>query len=235
MIPVFGLERICDAIYYPCMKITVLTLFPEYFTSPFSTSIIKRAQAFGHVDIHIVNIRDFAEDAHRTTDDRPFGGGAGMVMLVAPIAKALAAVQPAWPSPNSKRILLSAKGETYTQKKARDLAVVEDLVLLCGHYEGVDERVAEYLVDEEISIGEYVLTGGEAAAAVIVDSVTRLLPGVLGNPESLAHESHDQPGFRASPQYSQPRSFNGWDVPDVLLSGNHKAIEAWKTEKRVKG
>jgi tRNA (guanine37-N1)-methyltransferase len=214
------------------MKIILLTLFPEYFVTPFATSMLKRAQAAGVVTFEVVNIREFASDKHRVTDDRPFGGGAGMVMLVEPIDRALQAVQPLWPHPAHKRVLMSAKGSPFVQATARAFSQLEELVIICGHYEGVDERVAEHLIDVEIRWGDAVLTGGEPAAAAIVDSVTRLLPGVLGNSLSLEKESHDEPGFLAAPQYSRPREYNGWSVPPVLLEGNHKEIQLWKAEQQ---
>jgi tRNA (guanine37-N1)-methyltransferase len=214
------------------MKIILLTLFPEYFASPLATSILQRAQARGAVTFEVVNIREYTTDKHRITDDRPFGGGAGMVMLVEPIDRALQAVQPNWPQAGVQRVLMSAKGTPYTQAKAREFAELSELVIICGHYEGVDERVAEHLIDEEICLGEFVMTGGEPAAAAVLDSVTRLLPGVLGNAQSLEKESHDEPGFLAAPQYTRPREYRGWEVPEILLGGNHKEIERWKATKQ---
>lgn len=214
------------------MTITILTLFPDFFTGPLSESILKRAQAKGLVKIKVVNIRDYATDPHQTTDDRPFGGGPGMVMKVEPIAKALAAVNKNLKIDNSKVILTSAKGKLFTQQKAQDYSRLDDLIIICGHYEGVDERVAEHLVDEEVRIGDYVLTGGETAAAVMTDAVTRLIPGVLGNDESNKDESHTRPGELSYPQYTRPEVYKGWPVPPVLLTGDHAAIKQWREEQK---
>jgi tRNA (guanine37-N1)-methyltransferase len=212
------------------MKITILTLFPEYFTSALQASILKRAQLQGQVEFTIVNIRDFAHDKHKVTDDRPFGGGPGMVMKVEPIALALESLPQ---SSNSRTILTSAKGQVFTQQIATSYAALDSLVIICGHYEGVDERVAEHLVDEEVRIGDYVLTGGEPAALVIADAVTRLLPGVLGNEASPKGESHSEPSVLGYPQYTRPEEFRGWKVPEVLLGGHHKEIEAWRETHRA--
>ncbi len=213
------------------MTIHILTIFPDFFTSPLGESILKRAQETQTVKFNIVNIRDFATDKHQTTDDRPYGGGPGMVMKVEPIARALESLQlPA--NILVKKILTSAKGQVFTQKKAQEYAQLSDLVILCGHYEGVDERVAENLIDEEVRIGDYVLTGGESAAVVIADAVTRLLPEVLGNDESNQNESHTEEGVLGFPQYTRPENFQGWPVPDVLLQGNHKLIEAWREKQK---
>lgn len=216
------------------MTVTILTLFPDFFTGPLSESILKRAQAKGLVKIKVVNIRDYTTDKHQTTDDRPFGGGPGMVMKVEPIAAALSAVKrrAEFVSHNSKIVLTSAKGALFTQKVAQSYSQLDELVIICGHYEGVDERVAEHLVDEEVRIGDYVLTGGEAAAAVITDALTRLIPGVLGNDESNKDESHTQPGVMSYPQYTRPEEFNGWEVPPVLLTGDHEAIKQWREEQK---
>jgi tRNA (guanine37-N1)-methyltransferase len=212
------------------MLVTILTLFPDFFTGPLHESILKRAQAKSLVEIKVVNIRDYADDKHQTTDDRPFGGGPGMVMKVEPIAKALATVRNSTGS--SKTILTSAKGKLFTQQIAQDYSKLDNLVIICGHYEGVDERVAEHLIDEEVRIGDYVLTGGEAAAAVITDAVTRLIPGVLGNDESNLDESHVQPGVLGFPQYTRPEIFQDWAVPPVLLTGDHEAIKKWREEQK---
>jgi len=218
--------------YNTLMQVTILTLFPEYFISLLETSIIGRAQKSGSVNFRIVNIRDFAADKQHTTDDRPFGGGPGMVMKVEPIDLALKTIDTE--GIKSKTILTSAKGELFDQKKAQEYAALDNLTIICGHYEGVDERVAEHLVDEEIRVGDFVLTGGEAAAGVILDAVVRLLPDVLGNPESLSGESHSQPGLFGFPQFTRPEDYNGWKVPEVLLSGNHKQIEEWREKNRQK-
>lgn len=210
------------------MTIHLLTIFPEFFSSPLGESILKRAQASGAVEFNVVNIREFATDKHKTTDDRPYGGGPGMVMKVEPIARALGSLQK---KGKSHTVLTSAKGNLFTQQKAREYAELDDLIIICGHYEGVDERVAEHLVDEELRIGDYVLTGGEPAAVVIADAVTRLLPGVLGNEESNQDESHSVPGQMGHPTYTRPEEFNGWKVPEVLLKGHHKDIEDWRKDQ----
>lgn len=218
------------------MQITILTIFPEFFTTPLQQSIIKRAQEKGSVQIKVVNIRDFTDDERQTTDDRPYGGGAGMVMKVEPIAKALESMK--LPSQDAQRkvrtILTSAKGKNFEQASAKKYAELEELVIICGHYEGVDERVAENLVDEEVRIGDYVLSGGETAALVMVDAITRLLPGVLGNENSNKGESHETEGVGGYPQYTRPEKFQGWKVPEILLQGNHAEIEKWRKEKRPK-
>jgi tRNA (guanine37-N1)-methyltransferase len=211
------------------MTIHILTLFPDMFTGPLSQSILKRAVASEKITFNIVNIRDFTEDKHHTTDLAPYGGGPGMVMMVEPIDKALQSIgKSKGQSSSSKIILLSAKGELYTQAKAKELSTVNELTLICGHYEGVDERVRENLVDEEIRIGDYVLTGGELPAMVIADSVARLLPGVLGDDTSITDESHSNPGYLEYPQYTRPSEYKGWTVPDVLLQGNHAEIAKWR-------
>lgn len=213
------------------MKITILTIFPEFFSTPLQTSILKRAQNQAQVEFNVLNIRDFATDKHQMTDDRPFGGGPGMVMKIEPIAKALESIKR---SANSKVVLTSAKGRLFTQPVAQEYSQLDDLIIICGHYEGVDERVAEHLIDEEIRIGDYVLTGGEAAALVVSDAVTRLVPGVLGNEGSNKNESHSEPGVMGFPQYTRPEVFNGWSVPEILLGGNHAEIEKWRASQRRK-
>ncbi len=210
------------------MTINILTLFPEYFDSVLQTSMLKRAQDKGLVSFKVINIRDYAQDKHRVTDDRPFGGGPGMVMKVEPIALALESLSVA----DKGRVLLtSAKGRQFSQPVAQQLATLTSVTIICGHYEGVDERVAENLVDEEVRIGDYVLTGGEPAAAVMVDAITRLLPGVLGNEESNQDESHSSPGKLGHPQYTRPEEFRSWKVPEILLGGHHKLIEEWRAQK----
>ena len=221
------------------MKLTILTLFPTFFDSPFQASILKRAQESQAVEFRVVDIRDSATDKHRVTDDRPDGGGAGMVVNVEPIYKALKDVLGEEPEGHrlrniqthawkSRVILTSAKGKLFTQSSAQQYSKLEHLVIICGHYEGVDERVAEHLIDEEVRIGDYVLTGGEPAALVMADAVTRLLPDVLGNEESTVGESHSVPGFLAHPQYTRPEEFLGWKVPEVLLTGHHGQITEWR-------
>lgn len=218
------------------LTIKILTLFPEYFQTPLEQSIIARALAQGLAEVVVVDIRQFATDKHRKTDDRPFGGGPGMVMMVEPIDKALEFAKNSSPPPTrtTRVILTSAKGDLYTQEKALSYAELDELIIVCGHYEGVDERVAEHLVDEEVRIGDYVLTGGESAALVIADSVIRLLPGVLGNALSLDDESHSAKGELSYPQYTRPREYRGWVVPEELLEGNHAEIDKWRSKQKKK-
>ncbi len=216
------------------MTIHILTIFPEFFVSALNESILKRAQKDGTVTFNVINIRDFSTDKHKTTDDRPYGGGPGMVMKVEPIARALESIGAKRNTPGKRILLTSAKGSLFTQQTAVEYSALQELVIICGHYEGVDERVAEHLIDEEIRIGDYVLTGGEPAAVVIADAVTRLLPGVLGNEESNKNESHSEPGILGHPQYTRPEEFNGWKVPEVLLQGHHKEIEEWRENQKKK-
>ena len=207
------------------MKITVLTLFPEMFT-PLQGSIIGRAQNKGKLDIEIVNIRDYAENKHFKCDDYPFGGGAGMVMMPQPIGSAISAVDP---DHGARRIYLSPKGKTFKQDKVFELLNYEHIVLLCGHYEGVDQRVIDLYIDEEISIGDYVLTGGELPAMVVCDCLARYVDGVIST-QSLVDETFGENGLEY-PQYTRPAVFEGIAVPEVLLSGNHAEIDAWRREK----
>jgi len=211
------------------MKIDILTLFPQMFTGPLSESILKRAQEKGAVEIKVHNLRDWAEDKHHTTDLPPYGGGAGMVMKVDVIDKAITALKKE--NKKTKVILLDTKGEIYKQEKAKRLSKEEHLILIAGHYEGVDQRVHDHLVDEVICTGEYVLTGGEIPAITVVDSVVRLLPEVLGNPDSLTEESFNDKDQIEYPQYTRPEEYKGWKVPKVLLSGNHKEISEWRKKK----
>lgn len=224
------------------MKIDILTIFPEMFEGPFGESMVKRAVEKQLVEINIHDLRGWTGDKHRSVDDRPYGGGAGMVMKVDVIDKAVSDLKQGVRSRNSeaksnlkitkiKAVLLSAKGKLYTQAMARRYAKLDQLILIAGHYEGVDERVAEHLVDEELRIGDYVLTGGELPAMVVVDSVVRLMPGVLGNENSNKDESHSKPGLMEYPQYTRPEEYKGWRVPEVLLSGDHARIEGWREEK----
>lgn len=206
------------------MKIDVLTLFPEMFEGVFNTSIIKRAQAKGLLKVNVRDLRSWGEGERRNVDDRPYGGGVGMILRVDIIDAALKDLR----KKNSKVILLDATGAKFTEPKARELSKVEHIILIAGHYEGVDHRVHEYLVDETISIGDYVLTGGEIPSMVLVDSIIRLLPGVLGKDESSADESHKEPGYLEYPQYTRPEEYKGWKVPKVLLSGNHAEINKWR-------
>lgn len=210
------------------MTIDILTIFPKMFEGPLTESIIKRAQVSQVVTINIHDLRQWTSDPHHSTDDRPYGGGPGMVMLVEPLAKAIDDLK----KPNSKVILTAASGTTYTQTKARELSRSDHLIIIAGHYEGVDQRVEDYLADESISIGDYVLTGGELPVMVIVDSIVRLLPGVLGDADSNIDESHSQVGYKEYPHYTRPEEYRGWKVPEVLLSGNHAAIAKWRQENK---
>lgn len=207
------------------MKFDIITIFPQIFGSYFAESILGRAQKAGLIEIKIHDLRDYAEGKHKKVDDTPYGGGAGMVMKIEPIFKALVDIKK---EGKERVILFSAKGKRYTQKDAERLSKYDSLILLCGRYEGVDERVAKNLADEEISIGDFVLTGGEIPAMAVVDSVARLLPQVLGNVESAIYESHSISGQLEHPQYTKPEEFHGWKVPKVLLSGNHHEIEEWR-------
>jgi tRNA (guanine37-N1)-methyltransferase len=214
------------------MTINFLTIFPDYFASVLSSSILKRAKEKELVNYQVINLRDFAQDKHQTTDDRPFGGGPGMVMKIEPIDLALKHLKQRRGGDNKKIILTSAKGTLFNQQKATSWSELDKLTIICGHYEGVDERVAQYLVDEEVRIGNYVLTGGEPAAAVMSDAVVRLLPGVLGNKESNVDESHATPGLAGQRQYTRPVKYENWEVPEVLLSGDPKKIETYKKQFR---
>lgn len=207
------------------MRFDIITIFPDIFSSYFNESIVGRAVKNGLVKINPVNLRDYTKDNHKTVDDSPYGGGAGMVMMIEPIYKTVKDIK----KKGGKVILLSAKGKKFDQKKAREFAKLKQLVLICGRYEGVDERVAEHIADEEISIGDYVLTGGELPAMIITDAVVRLLPGVIAQ-ESLKEESFSEEGRVEYPQYTRPEKFKNWQVPEVLLSGNHKEIEKWRKE-----
>ena len=211
------------------MKITILTIFPEMFT-PLHESILGRAQKAGLLDIREVDIRAYAKNKHHNTDDAPYGGGAGMVMLAQPIVDAMRDVQGEGFS--GRRIYLSPRGQTLTQKKVEELATQEELILLCGHYEGVDQRALDLCIDEEISIGDYVLTGGELGAMVLVDAVARLIPDVLGCEESAQTESFSS-GLLEYPQYTRPREFEGLTVPEPLLNGNHAHIEDWQLSEAL--
>ena len=208
------------------MRIDVLTLFPAMFAGPLDESIIKRARARGRLDLSIHNLRDYAHDRHQTLDDRPFGGGPGMLLKPEPIFEAVEALarQP------TRVILASPAGRTFNQAIARDLAAQEHLLLIAGHYEGFDERVRDQLADDELSIGDYVLTNGGLPVMVIIDAVARLLPGVLGDQESACEESFSH-GLLEYPQYTRPAEFRGLKVPEVLLSGNHAEIARWRAEQ----
>ena len=216
------------------MRFDIITIFPKIFDSYFSESIIKRAQEKGVIKIKLHNLRDFTTDKHKTVDDTPYGGGAGMMLKVEPIYKCVNAIiknqLKAGPTRAEKTriILFSAKGKKYTQKDAKRLSKYDQLIFICGRYEGVDERVTKYISDEEISIGDFVLTGGEVPAIIVVDSITRLLPNVLGNDQSILYESHSEDGYLEHAQYTKPEEFNKWKVPKILLSGNHAEIEKWR-------
>lgn len=212
----------------PLLRFDVLTLFPEMFGGPLGHSILARAIERGLLEVGLTNIRDFATDRHRTVDDYPYGGGPGMVMKPGPIFDAVESVA----RPGSTVILLSPRGRVFDQRIAAELAQREHLVLICGHYEGVDERVRENLATDELSIGDYVLTGGELAAMVVIDAVARLLPGVLGGVTSACDESHSQ-GLLEYPQYTRPPEFRGRVVPNVLLSGNHALIARWRRQQAL--
>jgi len=221
------------------MKITILTLFPEMFVGPLSTSIVKRAIAKKKATIDYINLRDFARDRYKSVDDHPYGGGAGMILRVDVVDRALKAIRRQsrlnrgqTSDVKQKIVLLDPQGTPYTQTKARSLSKLEHLVLICGHYEGVYERVRT-LVDEEISIGDYVLTGGELPAMVVVDSVIRLIPGVLPKADATIHESFEN-GTLEYPQYTRPKTYNSKGVPTVLRSGNHAKIASWRKEQSLK-
>ncbi|HYR23186.1 MAG TPA: tRNA (guanosine(37)-N1)-methyltransferase TrmD [Chthoniobacterales bacterium] len=211
------------------MKIDILTLFPEICRAPLSESMMKRAQENKIVDLRIHNLRDWTTDKHRIADDAPFGGGQGMVMKPEPIFAAVEELR----SPKSKIILMSPAGRQFDQTMAADLSKESHLIIVCGHYEGVDHRVIEHLADLEISIGDYVLTNGAIAAVVLVDAVVRLLPGALGDEQSAADDSFSI-GSLEAPQYTRPAEFRGWKVPEVLLSGNHAEIVKWRKEQAKK-
>lgn len=215
------------------MKIDILTLFPEVCRAPLNESMMKRAQESGALDLRIHNLRDWTTDKHHVVDDAPFGGGQGMVMKAEPIFKAVEALQSKIENRESKIILMSPTGRRFDQQMAMELSGESHLVVICGHYEGVDHRVIEHLVDREISIGDYVLTNGAIAAVVVVDAIVRLLPGVLGDEQSAADDSFSA-GLLEGPQYTRPAEFRGWKVPEVLLSGNHAAIAAWRKEQGMK-
>jgi tRNA (guanine37-N1)-methyltransferase len=211
------------------MRVDIITIFPEMITPVVNASILKRAQENQRLDIRVHDLRDYTEDKHRKVDDRPFGGGPGMVMMPQPFFDAVKKIKG---RRKVKVIMTCATGKQLSPKMAKNLAKNKNLIIICGHYEGIDERVRESLVDESISIGDYVLTGGELAALVILDCTARFIPGVLGKEESLQCESFEG-GLLEYPQYTRPANFRGISVPDVLLSGNHKTIEAWRKAKAV--
>lgn len=213
------------------MRIDILTLFPEMFSSVLESSIFGRAIKAGIFDIHLHNIRDYTTDKHRHTDDYPFGGGAGMVMTPQPLFDCFDAVL-AGREQKPRCVYMSPQGKTLTHEKAAELSELEELVILCGRYEGIDQRVLDVYVDEEISIGDYVLTGGELPAMVLMDCLSRFIPGVLGKSESFQDESFAN-GLLEYPHYTRPAEFRGLRVPEVLLSGNHAEIEKWRMEKSI--
>jgi len=209
------------------MRIDILCLFPEMFISPFSQSIIKRAKERELVDIVTHNIRDYTQDKHHTVDDYPYGGGAGMVLKPEPVFEAVEAIVRQFSVNEMPIILLTPQGRLFTQSVAKELALHPRFMLICGHYEGWDERVRENLATDEISIGDYVLSGGELAAMVVVDAIIRLIPGALGSQSSAADDSHSN-GLLEYPQYTRPEVYRGWSVPQVLLSGNHGEVAQWR-------
>jgi tRNA (guanine37-N1)-methyltransferase len=214
------------------MKIDVLSLFPDMFSGVFGQSILKKAQEKSAVQFHVLDFREFATNKHRNVDDYPYGGGAGMVLTPQPLFDAVETLTKET-SEEPRIILLCPQGERFSQRKAEELAKEKHLIFLCGHYEGYDERIRKHLVTDEISIGDYVLTGGELGAMVVIDAVTRLLPGVLGKEESHLQDSFST-GLLEHPQYTRPADFRGMKVPDVLMSGNHKNIEEWRKKESLK-
>lgn len=219
------------------MKISIITLFPEVFDPILKTSILKRAQQKGKVEFELINLRGFGEGKHQVVDDKPYGGGVGMILRTDILAKAVKSIsKKSTKNPGrdilSKIILTSASGKTYKQKKAQELSKLNHLVIVCGHYEGVDQRFIDKYVDEEISIGDYVLTGGEIPAMVIVDSIVRLIPGVLEKPEAIENESFST-SLLEHPQYTRPETFENKKVPKILLSGNHQEIAKWRQQKAL--
>ena len=207
------------------IRFDVLSIFPEMLQSPLEFSLLKKAREKGLVEIGLHNIRDWAEDKHRMTDDAPYGGGCGMVMKVEPVARAVAAVKQTGEA--SLVVLMTPQGEIFRQEIAAEFARHKQIILICGRYEGFDERIRERLADREISLGDYILTGGELSALVVIDATARLIPGVLGNDASASRESFSQ-GLLEYPQYTRPAEYSGWSVPEVLLSGNHAQIERWQ-------
>jgi len=211
------------------LRIDVITIFPQMLKGFLEESMVKRAAEQGAVDIHTVDLRQFTSDTHRTTDDRPYGGGPGMIMMAEPLFAAVESVR----TPEARVVLMTPHGRSFKQSVAKELAPETHLVFVCGHYEGVDERVRERLVSDEISIGDYILTNGVLAAAVVIDAVVRLLPGVLGGKGAAEDESFSK-GTLEYPQYTRPANFRGMKVPDVLRSGDHRAIGRWRVEQALK-
>ncbi|SMC67077.1 tRNA (guanosine(37)-N1)-methyltransferase TrmD [Sporomusa malonica] len=215
------------------MRIDIISLFPEMFTGPLGHSILKRAQSRGLISVQVTNPRDFTYDKHHIVDDCPFGGGSGMVMKPDPIFRAVESVVSASSASRKRIILMCPSGQVFDQAKARELAGYEQLIFVCGHYEGIDARIREHVVHEAISIGDYVLTGGELPAMVITDAVARMIPGVLGADDGAQQDSFYN-GLLEYPQYTRPREFNGWEVPEILLSGDHAKIEKWRQKESLK-
>ena len=216
------------------MKFSVMTLFPDMVNTVLSESIIGRAQESGRIEIECVNIRDFSTDKHRKTDDTPYGGGVGMVMTCQPIFDCYESIKSRIPEGNKTRVIyMSPKGRQFTHEVAKELAEYDNLIFLCGHYEGVDQRVIDALVDDEITIGDYVVTGGEIPACIVIDATSRLLDGVLSSAECYEGESVAS-GILEYPQYTKPREFRGMEVPEILLSGDHKKIDLWRLAEAVK-
>ncbi|MBI3486399.1 tRNA (guanosine(37)-N1)-methyltransferase TrmD [Candidatus Daviesbacteria bacterium] len=211
------------------MKFSIITLFPEVFTPILNSSILKRAQNKTKVEFEIINLRDFGQSQHKTVDDRPYGGGVGMILKADVLTKALLSIKK---TKQTLVLLTSASGQTYTQTKAKQLSKLKHLIIICGHYEGVDQRFIEKYVDEEISIGDFILTGGEIPAMVIVDSTTRLIKGVLEKAEAIKNESFED-NLLEYPHYTRPEKFENLKVPEILLSGNHQAIANWRKEKSL--
>jgi len=212
------------------MTFHVVTIFPEFFRGPFEHGVIERAQRAGLIEIKVHDLRTWTADRHRTVDDRPFGGGEGMVLKPGPIFEAVESIWPDRVAGDQQRkvVLLSAQGRKFDQSVAREFSGLSELLLICGRYEGVDERVAEHLADEELSVGDFVLSGGELAAAMVIDVVSRLKEGVLGNSDSAVYESFGENGLLDCPQYTRPAEFRGWKPPEVLLGGNHEEIRQWR-------
>jgi tRNA (guanine37-N1)-methyltransferase len=212
------------------MRIDILTLFPEFFASPLKISMLRRAQEMGAAGFRVIDLRDFATDRHKVADDRPFGGGPGMVMKIEPLVAAIRRARDE--DPEVRVVLLTPRGELFSQGKAHGLAGVEHLLLVCGHYEGVDDRIRHY-IDEELSIGDYILTGGEPAALVLTDAVVRLLPGVLGG-EGATEEESFTTGLLEYPHFTRPRVFEGREAPEILLSGDHAAVARWRRQEALR-
>ena len=215
------------------MKFHIMTLFPDIFKSYMNESIMKRAIEKGSIEVYIYNIRDFSNNKHKKVDDYPFGGGAGMLMTPQPIYDTYMHIVNTHSIKNPRVIYLTPKGKVHSQEIAKDMSLSDDIILLCGHYEGIDQRIIDLIVTDEISIGDYVLTGGELPALILIDSISRLIPGVLSQNESFEEESFKD-NLLEYPHYTRPREFMGMKVPDVLLSGNHKKIEQWRYDESVK-